>query len=275
MNSSFKSSNHTWSLQVGEVEDDSDYNWNSAVPIAWQLLELPAARIKPPRSSGDSFARAAWWTPALHLLGLGLGWSDIGKGLAAWRQAEYSTENQILRFVFNTYGPAIEALEIWSNNLYGTAVPNSLHGLQVGTPPYQGPWAKHPQEAAADEFAERSHAGPRHLLGTEMLVGGSDSLHLADHFMDSIAIDRMQLAPLLAGQSTDATSNSNLQLTGYRGWALYLSRHFPSTGGHVEIFIDRVGYIGRFRFHSVSGRWYRVDKDADHVRTLHWHMLGN
>jgi hypothetical protein len=275
MNPSFKSSNHTWSIQVGEGAIDSDYDWNSAVPIAWHLLDLPAARIKPPRSSSGTFARAAWWTPALHLLGLGLGWSDIGKGLAAWREAEYSTENQVLRFVFNTYGPAIEALEIWSNNLYGTVLPNTLHMLQVGTASFQGPWAQHPREAAAYEFAERSHSGHRHLLASEMLVGGSDSLHLADHFIDSIAIDRMQLAPLLAGQSTDAASNSNLHLNGYRGWAQYLSRNFSSTGGHVEIFIDSVGYMGRFRFHPVSGRWYRVDKNADHSRTLHWHMLGN
>ena len=84
------------------------YEWTALLPVAWKMIPTNNRLIHP---SGDHQAACCWWNTALHLLGLGMGWTNIATGLQNWRRLDYPTNHPILQLVFDSYGESIEALE--------------------------------------------------------------------------------------------------------------------------------------------------------------------
>ena len=61
------------------------YRWTSLLPLAWKMIDYPwfefpkTINESPSDNEVSHDAAAATWNAALHLLGLGMGWSDIGR----------------------------------------------------------------------------------------------------------------------------------------------------------------------------------------------------
>lgn len=115
----------------------AQYEWAKLVAPAWKSVGNDFYRIS---YSPKTCPGQAWWFAALHLLGFGLGWTDIAKGLEIWREEGYPVDNPILKTVHNMYGTSIEALAIWLRS-GGVSVYEALSRF-----------AKHP---AGDQFARR------------------------------------------------------------------------------------------------------------------------
>ena len=58
-----------------------EFGWTALLPLAWTSYSAPGFSVKPVFSESedmaDIYSAAAYWSAAIHLLGLGLGWTDI------------------------------------------------------------------------------------------------------------------------------------------------------------------------------------------------------
>ena len=280
----------SWSEFFGD-----EYKWTALVPLAWSSLPLPGSRINEPKIASDlSTKLTSWWNMPLHLLAFGLGWTNLGQGLKRWREDGYPVENDILRLVFNTFGPSIEALEFWLNtspapdliysNLYELAHRrwqdvNFMRG--EGDPIEQ-----------QERLQYQLNAGPRHRLMQRLVEGhDSDPLHLSGHFTASIGYEPVRPPKehqVLRGQDSDFEI---LQLDQYQGWMSVLATRFDTAGWlegaihykRVRVDIAGLGTLGTYVYCGPTGRTFRLnersllnqDQDASAEQQLRWHMLGN
>jgi len=96
-----------------------DSMWGKLVPYSWQLLQDPAGDSPVPAAprhweAGSANTQIAWWSPLLHLLFYGLGWSRPDLGIATWISAGRPTDNNVLRLVDRWWGGRVEYLPAWS-----------------------------------------------------------------------------------------------------------------------------------------------------------------
>jgi hypothetical protein len=297
-----------WTIRYASNHDDThfgddwreffgdEYNWTSLVPLAWAAVGGPNARINPPKLGGEQeiFKLTSWWNMPLHLLAFGLGWTNLGQGLKRWREDGYPVENDILRLVFNTYGPSIEALELWLNaSGYAGSIYSLLNELAhrrwqdmnfvrgEGDPSEQ-----------RERLQQQLNAGPRHRLMQRLVEGhDSDPLHLSGHFTASVGYEPVRPPKehqVLRGQNSDFEI---LQLDQYQGWMSVLATRFDTAGWlegaihykRVRVDIAGLGTLGTYVYCGPTGRTFRLnershlnqDQDASAEHQLRWHMLGN
>jgi hypothetical protein len=175
----------TWDEMFGD-----EYNWTSAVPHALGALGNPAARLNLQSISGDKgiFVEASWWSVPIHLMAYGLGWTHLGIGLRRWRLSGYPVHNDILRFIHNTYGSSIEALELWLNS--GNAAPfaDALAADDKATFDTENSMMPNREELAEQQrkLLATVNSGPRHKAMQKLVEAyQSDPLHL-HHALGSI-----------------------------------------------------------------------------------------
>ncbi len=303
---SYRTTDMTWELRVARegafsarewIEFFGDeYNWTSLLPLAWAAVAGPSSRVKPPKLGGEQeiFRLASWWNTPLHLLGYGLGWTHIGKGLTNWREEGYSVENDILRFVFNTYGPSIEALEYWLNSSDGAyEIHQTLFEVGGGkvtsrdfTPSAQT------FRRQQDDFIASLSSGPRHRLGESFITGGGyDPLHLTGHFLGALGIWQEGGRPTTPAAISESGDFELLRLETYRGWMISLAARFQVSGWLentnprkvIQVEISGLGVLGTFAYCEQTGRPYRLsatenllpNTQSERDWQLRWHMLGN
>jgi hypothetical protein len=267
----------TWRVQVARKIDDHEYPWNSLVPLSWKLLDLPGTRV--PAPSGNQLESVAgWWMPALHILAFGLGWTDLGKGLQHWREDGYRTDNPVLSFIYNTYGPSIQALEIWLMHLAGAQLTENLKNLRTAET-----YRPSPRDFTFIEDADQrirkfcglSEIGPRHSLGAKLISGGTDPLHLTLHFPE---FEPLMREPDYQDEETDGGFERPyvLRVASYNEWPSALAKSTGTYGRRTAVFVDGIGYLGIFAFDYDSKRWYRWFSDEDGGQTMrYWHQFGN
>jgi hypothetical protein len=286
-NENFTPEDHSWTVRYGFPADftqwreffGDEYNWTSMVPILWQSVDSPAARILPPKFVPHGFAieTCAWWNGALHLLAFGMGWVDLAKGLREWREGGYSRENSILRLLFDTYGSSIQALELWLNK--------GLINYSLGnTGDRQGATRLSPERLEDQRMRLLSMiaSGPRHQLTRELLEGGGDTFHLSGHFPGSVGGPNDSPTIIDEDLFDQDMERRLLRVRLYRGWHKAVSeflldenRNLETTEITAAVLVSRIGYLGSYAVSPTTSRAYRRSPGNDVSRDHEFHMMGN
>jgi hypothetical protein len=267
VNENFTKNDIRWGVQIGHSSQNQgfqefwgdEYNWNSLSTLMWKLVDVPNLRVSPPKA-GDLYAEASWWNAALHLLAYGMGWTNIGQGLRAWRLDGYPLSNHVLRTVYHTWGPSIEGLEIWLNQ--SGLITGDLVKLTDG---------KHqPRAVDTDEltgqifrFRECLNSGPRHELANRFFGGDYDQLHLSMHFPSSIGESAFRAEDQDPGWHYE-DGHASVILLKLPGWhqtvvdGLRLFYGDAMANVTIEVSLYSFGTLGKFQYSPETGRLYRV-----------------
>ena len=220
------------------------------------------------------------FTLLLHLLGLGMGWTDIASGLRSWRASHYRpNQHVILDYAIATAGAeGLTALEAFCGQHLYSQMGDAL-GLLRAFPNNSQPFGfSNEIERASRELAEQ-------LTSSEDMNIEYDSLHLTSHVADSIKgifgdfkIPRYQVTELRPDR------HYRLHIDAYGGWAFALAQAMegrPHEGGlppddaEVDVFVNPIGYIGSFMKGHESDRWFLTTSDRDLHSQLESHRWGN
>ena len=285
-NENFTPEDHSWTVRYGFPADftqwreffGDEYNWTSMVPILWQSVDSPTARILPPKPEPLEliFKTCAWWNGALHLLVFGMGWVNVAKGLREWREGGYSRENAILRLVFDTYGSSIEALELWLQKGY-LDVHLRITGEQ-----------REAARPSADELEAQKmrlngliSSGPRHQLSGD-LINGNDALHLSMHFPGSIGDPHDSPTRIDEDLRDDLSPHRQLRVRLYKGWHRAVSEYLREQelaatpdGVLAAVLVSRLGYLGTYALSPSTGRAFRRSPQTEFSRDHDYHLMGN
>jgi hypothetical protein len=289
----------THARRTFETAWGEQYEWTSMLPVAWKLVGTSDTRIRP--SSSTSKRDPSWWFTPLHLLGLGLGWTDIGKGLYEWQRQGYPKgAHPILDLVFNTWGQSIAALEIWlRGSMWTGELEKPLSDLR--DEPFESFKLSPIPETEKDELFEEEISrlkrldlsGRRISLAKNLLSGGYDPLHLSVHFPGSVwpNQDPNHLAFVTDEYSEGDNDAYAINPEEYL-WEAYFDRY---AGFHVQlnvlaagmmtgevfsgkekvrVHIKNFGYLGEFMRHEKTRRWFLFYESED-VRFDDAHLWGN
>ena len=285
-NENFTPDDHTWKVRYGVPKSHSEqmeffgdeYRWTSLVPILWQSVDSPAARILPPKflPNGFEIETCAWWNGALHLLAFGMGWTDMAKGLREWREGGYRRDNAVLRLIYDTYGSSIEALEYW---LYLGLIDYSLGNTD------EDRGATKPSPERIDEQRGRlrmlQDSGPRHRLTRELLLG-NDTLHLSGHFPGSVGHPQDSRPIIDEDLFDEDMSRRLLRVRLYKGWQRAVTEFLREENRSLEtseitaaVLVSRIGYLGSYALSPTTSNIFRRTPGNDVSRDHEFHMMGN
>ncbi len=288
----------SWKLKTGTDQSTNryrdywgdEYGWTALLPIAWKSFEIPGFSIHPTltKSHGmnNTYKAASYWTMPIHLLGLGMGWTDIGYGLGVWREQHYRLEQHpILDFVWRSYGEDIRALEVYFGATTRGEIFEALRSMSSadrdGKPfrnleaPY-GDW---------ESEYQRFDSSDKPSI-TEMLLSsdGYDPLHIEPHVAGSFRPHDPTQGRATVRQLGDGLS-FKVTYDNYAGWAYNLAhqeelRQFSEDGFRedleIQVELRDFGYLGRFMHHNESGRYFYYS-DSHGAPSLQWdaHRWGN
>lgn len=273
------------------------YEWVSMLPIAWKIWSVEDARIKAP--SMNELNVGSWWATPLHLLGLGLGWSDIGKGLYEWQRQCFPFDHELLKFIYNTWGPSIEALQLWLRMRPENAIESSLTDLRDSKffafrLDSQGAVenCEFALQQMRDGFESRKLLGKRSSLAKRLLSDDYDSFHLTDHFVESVwpnedknskyfVTDDYVEEGVKSQELDSGTKTFEISLPRYAGFhvalnavaAGYTGETVYDGGETMRVSLDGFGFLGEFMRHEKTNRWFLNSKDVE--RSADVHMWGN
>lgn len=238
--------------------------WVWQVPWAWQQLAFPGQSPSPAppvdEKGDDPFwddlaARAAHWSPLIHLLTAGLGWRDPVKGLDLWAQVGYPRTDPILDFVARHWGE--RDIEWFNAGLVGNhSIVGRLPQLDAELIRRKSPRLLAPTVLSAGVDT----SAPQWQL---LWGGGYDPLHLG-HALKPLerpaAPVTVLLSPMFTG--SDGRPDRLLHLDRYDGWCFVL--HSLGIEGRVgehdvrvHVVVEQVGSLGVYRRSAVTGRWFR------------------
>lgn len=274
-----------------EFEDfwGAQYEWSSMLPIAWKLTTSTQLRVKPSRA--DSARDPGWWFTPLHLLGLGLGWTDIGKGLYEWERQGFPRNHRVLDFVFNTWGHSLTALQYWLRGSHmATEIEDSLSDLRdrrvethrLAPLPYDDIEAAF---SSATARLEQAGVAARPLaLANKLLFGGSDPYHLSGHFAASVWPDDERDEYEADAYALNPDEYIYVaKLDKYAGFHVHLNMLAAGLiNGEVfngketiQVYLNEFGYLGTFKRHEQTRRWYLIEEARDGYSTDEVHLWGN
>ena len=255
---------HSWVLKNSMIDLQSEdfasykefwgdeFRWTALLPFSWKLIDYPwiefPERLIEDSDDGEGYNTAiSIWSAAIHLLGLGMGWSDIEKGLSEWETLDFAVGyHPVLDFVKRLCGEELDLLEYHvrqNRGVYGGVF------SRLDQDASQIDLEKNPKSDAEEIQAWATDMAP---LGRMLLQGGSDPLHLADHFRDSVTgngdfsrdfhLDRPR-----GGQYV-------LKLPRYSKWPLQLKNCGAQVTNEigefsyepVDVHIENLGSIGLF-----------------------------
>lgn len=309
----FSGSGYEWRVEVLADQQDhpasdraeyehfwgEQYEWTSLLPTAWKLSESADLRVKAPGATDH--CKPSWWITPLHLLGLGLGWTDIAKGIEAWERSGFKTEGQpLLNFVYNTWGASISALGLWLRlSPYSREITNALEDLRSSdyvARPLSNIRAKEVQlfqEEVRDLMIEHGHAGKRFDLAEQLIDDDGDVFHLSGHFSKSLwpseDMARRDSETHLRDEDVECYELYpeefwfEAHLERYAGFHLQLNAIAGGFTGEsvfngketVRVFIKNFGYLGNFTRHPETQRWYLNNLDDSDLSAADVHLWGN
>ena len=246
-----------------------EFRWTSFLPLAWKMLDYPWLEF-PEADQHENLSdytkgdlAIGIWSTTLHLLGPGMGWINIKKGLEKWGSNQYRNGfHPILDFVKKMCGESIEHLSLhvagW-NDYYL----DSLSKLNL-----TGPYLKE-KPASRDEREPDTRTWP--WLAQKLIDGGSDPLHLSWHFTSSVVgHDEFSRDFRLERLSEERFV---LKLPRYAQWARQLKNcgaDHVKVGelirdAYVDVQIANLGSIGTFATFagpdSKRQTWFRYSED--------------
>lgn len=258
-----------------------EYGWTALLPVAWRNFENPGFSIRPPiredRGVASTYQAASYWSAPIHLLGLGMGWTDIGKGLRTWRENDYRLDyHPILDFIWRSYGQDIQALEVYFGVSNRTWIYEALKNMSDADLPDELAELDRIMYLDLEEDYISEESSIRNTY-TRMLLSGGDTLHLESHVKDSFDPDEtLRDAPSV--EQLERNETYIVTYDNYAGWARNLSRQlefeqFSEDGFRMdlEIFVEIRGFgrLGRFMHNNESGRYF-LYSDAHGAPSLQW-----
>ncbi len=240
--------------------------WVRHLPLAWRACAEPSVGDYPhhprPRIENDwsSFeAHIAFFSPLLHLLLYGLGWSRPALGLARWIEQGRPTEEPVLAVVDRWWGREVDSFVAW---LAGAPnVRDNLRETMTGLP-------------SSDEGRRTPYLDAFNRLRTSeewlsVWGGGWDEMHLSGHVLAPLTESKS--APRFAHASTtgSAVPRAVLMTPAYAGWYAALRAYPEPTrfDGHdlrVDVVCPALGWLGEYRRSATTGLWFR-GRHAIHV----------
>jgi hypothetical protein len=271
---------------------NDDYLWNSMLPLAWSCIDISGISIRPSNQrslGGDSHASAiAQWAMAIHLLGLGMGWTNIGKGLQTWAARSYGEGfHPILDFLAKNFGSEIEALEIYFGvspryqirevlelfRTHGRGVAHSTSIESADSKEY---------EIRARQILEDINS-PTRSLG-QLLLNGGDALHLDSHCAKSFLGNENGGSFIGLDHRVENEQLVNVWTPWYGGWAhrLAVTSDYLKTdtllgpgSKFVSVEIQDIGSLGAFVWNPKTSRWFRYTKHYRGFQQVEAHEWGN
>lgn len=221
------------------------------VPAMWNAISDPTgAHVYPALPSQETwpYGAAAYWSPLTHLLLYSFGWrsgslrhtdrSTLGRALTELLDADlhYLPQDPRLGFM----------LDVWGED----ELRDFAH------------WAK--SEGGGAELD--SGYGSWHSQAGYALAGGTDSLHLADHWgAPRQTVSGLPLTPSCSSWAQPASDppRAVLMADAYVGWATSLERFGNSLpvpdsnrSWRVDVIVKQVGWLGQFRRSRNTGLWF-------------------
>jgi hypothetical protein len=286
-----------WVVRIGDPGDFRNTHrvqfadegpWVELLGFGWANIDTQDISIRPRK--GQLFGREphehaiAQWTMAIHLLGLGLGWNDIGLGLRKWREARYELgQHAILDFMWSNFGQDIEALEIYFGFFPRSGIANALEQIKLAE--YDPDTDVQLDMSLQEEYELRRQSWLRNnekssvSLGT-LLLKENDGLHLDDHCANSFLETGWDL--MGSQMQRDYEGLTVVSTPYYQGWAHRLAM-FNQTrqtatstyGPHViEVHLVGIGSLGKFVWNAETQRWWRSSVDSlsayHELKAHHW-----
>ena len=282
----------TWTSNPEAVRAFGDAGpWVRHLPLAWHAANLPAGldvplpadptiefmRCKISGGDEDDYSRLhgdtlAYWTPLLHLLCFGLGWTRPDLGLVRWMDHGSPTEDPILRLVNRWWGQE-RLLDFLAWAATTPALVN--FGRQIAT---SGNHRRFTEDRLPDRYADRR----REANWQAVWGGGTDPLHLIGHCATPMTFpgegDGIDFDPVPHwGDAHTATNPSAVPRmvivsNTYQAWYALFWHYRPERGENgrsirTDLVCTPVGWLGEYRYSTVTGAWFR----GRH----RWHELGN
>ena len=289
-----------WSVRLSNLDSHSqeyrmawndDYLWNSMLPLAWPCIDSVGISIRPRYQRFGSAVphenAVAQWSMAIHLLGLGLGWTDIGKGLRTWAAHSFGEGfHPILDFLARNFGPEMQALEIYFgvNPRYQLLeVLESFKSIDS-----KGATGSH-SYVFADEYAYRAEqylqrSDPTSKSIGQHLLNGGDALHLESHCSNSFLGNQNGGSFMGLDDRKEHGQFVSIWTPWYGGWAYRLamtSQNWKTDdllgpeSKFVNIDVEGIGSLGTYIWHPTTKRWFRYTKHYRGFQQTEAHEWGN
>ena len=276
----------SWSIEFGLSERDyptfDDYmrtwgdepRWTSMLLYGWKTCTKPALaptlaiQVSQDGTVEGTDQNIGLFSMSLHLLALGMGWTDVAAGLRHWRSDGYQQSHHvILDYLMSALGPdALIALEI----LCGVVPDSELHhGLDYLANYPAGPALAEADPQMISRYEELARA--RHREG--ILVLPWDNLHLTGHVGKSIAGGGGGIQPpRFALEVVQPRHLYKLNVETYAAWAFALAaaeRDLHVTGEpmvaddiEIDVHVAPIGHLGTFLKAHDTNRWFLTTRDV-------------
>lgn len=285
----------TWKLEAGILEtgsfDERDHRlyfgirpeYSSLIPTAWSLIDNEQVRLRPPIQSASEAEIMAWWLAPVHLLGLGLGWDDVSAGIAAWKIRGYPEENHILRFIKRNWGTAIDVLEFWAN-ANGEDLKRTLRDFSYNEASFS--YGNRGNESSL--FSPTSSDFDLEHLFRPILQDVRDVSNSKGDTVSSIFTSGLSAFTMRPWSEGEWARWENSELTfnfqRYEGWmkrAVQSVEELAEDGedspyaSTLQVVIEGIGSLGKYKLHMETGRWVRQGRDAESQwQDDFWHIVG-
>lgn len=270
-----------------------EFRWTWMLPYAWTTWRNPKLgpridlkRLDPQDAHHTSIGT---WAMTIHLLALGLGWTSIRNGLATWRSHHYRANmHPILDYIKSLIGiEGLEALEIY----FGVQDRMLDHTLVELAKAFGDMTNAEPETQNFDSYERKLNKLLRSLpdnspnLVSALLAGGSDPLHLDHHISSSIRPRQGDEKPAKVTITRKASPTTYaVSIDRYAGWAFSLAAEAgiqeedPIAAGRadaeVELTIAPIGFVGTFRRHWTTGRYFAFDSRYEGNGQVQVHEWG-
>ena len=259
--------------------------WAELLPLAWKSIGNGTYSIA---FSPKMHTPMAWWFMPLHLLAVGLGWTNIDAGLRMWRLEGYPPAHPILAFLRETHGPSIEALEIWLDLGGSFMIREALWGIAGPNVVMQRIGANLETFEMASEKYQKRIQGTRTQAGfDQLLTGDNDPLHLGDHFYQCVFNRRPNSGSwslrFYESHNSELVITANLE--SMDGILRFLKEHVSghiSTSNESErtrllVNVEDIGLNFQMAYCVESERWYLSSSASPAKRDVERavHLWGN
>ena len=258
--------------------------WAELLPLAWKSIGSDTFSIAYTPKAHTSMA---WWFMPLHLLGVGLGWTDIARGLETWRLEGYPTIHPILRLVYQSHGPSIEALEIWLK-CSGHEIVDALRFVcrtdeHMAEPLFFS--SSNDFEQARHNYETRIQGARTQAGLNNLLNGGYDPQHLGHHFYHALVDCKSGYDAFTNPVVTAETPQHIAFVTvpSMKGLLDFLTTHTPELTGHISmggwwntlLTIRDLGLTMYWQYSVSSNRWFLAEGPEYFQEGQQAHNWGN
>jgi hypothetical protein len=284
---------HEKAMQWSDFWGD-EYAWTNRLPVAWSVIDSPYLHdtVVPqtayidggPNADKYWYHRASTWTSVLHLLIIGMGWTNITAGLRSWRAEHYRLgHHPVLDLIATMCSKSdLQALEHFLHPWHNNELMFRISVLLDDT--YQRRPEIRPEDERRDEAAIADNLACASLLGRSLFSGGgTDPLHVVMHVQQWM--ERTERAREAKIQKI-SEGRYRVVATSYAAGIGALARSDLTrlddpddhhTEAEAELVVEGLGSLGHY-FGVTGKRWFRVSESyiniAAQFNSASWGALG-